>query len=380
MIRPPSFPDYKTFSAPRWRAWWLALLVLWGAQLAVLLVLWPEQRPRLELWLWSTVVPLLWALALSLRCLVWQISLSNHDVYWQTLDAALQRWWRKRSRSLPVEQILLLGPALEEPAQWRPLLDGTAPLPEVTALEEKGAQGLSCSLSLKASADRPQALAVHLAKLLLAEPLPAERLKGLRGLVWVGEAGRQAFVQTLAEGGVSVPETDHSLNDLDGLDHLIDDFPRLCPEEKDWLLCAGVVGTLALEPPRIAGEGGFVWRVGWQATARLQRGEYLLADKGDTPEVVGAQVQRYAGLEQAPAQYLAMDKSSMDGFVASGWSANGSLQAGYWGELRDLAPFVGMSLALLQVASSGQACGWMSQDGAQRLAMGLAVSNGNDQA
>jgi hypothetical protein len=75
---------------------------------------------------------------------------------------------------------------------------------------------------------------------------------------------------------------------------------------------------------------------------------------------------------------LALDKASQDAFVEGGWSAAEHQLSGHWGVLAQMAPFIGMSLALLQAGEAGEPCGWLSQDGDKRLAIGMAVPHGND--
>ena len=77
MNRPPHYPHLIEPGVPRWRRWWLALWLLWGSQSAALLTLWPEDQPRVELWLWSAVLPFCWALVLALRVLAWQIEIGR---------------------------------------------------------------------------------------------------------------------------------------------------------------------------------------------------------------------------------------------------------------------------------------------------------------
>lgn len=73
-----------------------------------------------------------------------------------------------------------------------------------------------------------------------------------------------------------------------------------------------------------------------------------------------------------------MDKESQEAFVEGGWSAGEHQLARHWGGLAHIAPFIGMSLALLQAGKAGQPCGWLSQDGNKRLAIGMAVPHGNE--
>lgn len=372
MNGPPESPDFIEPDAPRWRRWWLGLALLWGMQSAVLLMLWPQEQPRLELWLWSAVLPLCWALVLAVRVVVWQIELFNRTVYLRTLETAIQRWWQWRSLGLPVQDVLLLGPAGDMQEDYLGLMKGVpSPLaiPGVTQLM------LRCSLSLGVITERAPALARHLARLTLALPGLVECWPQLRAIAWVGdESSQTAFVEALARAAVVLPEAGLPLQNLTDLDDLIDTFHRDCRGEHDWLLCAGVVSVASADEGELPGEAGFLWRVSRQGRQLLHRGEY---QAGESAAELCTQLQRYAGLQAPPGICLALDKTSQEGFVTGGWSAVEHQLNGQWGVLAHLAPFIGMSLALLQAGEARQPCGWLSQDGDKRLAIGVAVPHGN---
>lgn len=376
MNRPPQYPPFAEPAEPRWRRWWLALPLLWGAQLMLLLVLWPQEQPRLQLWMWSAVLPLCWALALALRLLPWQLGLFNREVVRRTQDAATQRWWRWRSLGLPVEQVLLLGPAGDDQEHYQDLMK-SAPMP-VTA-GDTALSALRCPMVLSKSAERAPALAQHLARLTLAHAAVSERWPQLRAIAWVGdESGLAAFEKALGRGGAVLPEVRLPLHDLADLDDLIDTFTDECRGMADWLLCAGVLCVRSAEETKRPGEGGFVWLVSRKGNQLLQRGEYLGSETNESCAGLCAQVQRYAGLQKPPPVCLAMDQASQAGWVDGEWPTLEHQLAGHWGALANLAPFIGMSLALLKAGGSGQPCGWLSQDADKRMAMGLAVPYDNE--
>ncbi|MFS2200607.1 hypothetical protein ACCD00_19015 [Pseudomonas sp. Pseusp3] len=378
MNRAPQYPDVIEPREPRWRRWWLALLWLWGLQSAVLLSLWPEDQPRLELWLWSAVLPLCWMLALALRVLGWQIGLFNRDVYRRTVDAAVQRWWGWRCLGLPVEQVLLLGPVGDEQTHYHGLMAG-APAPKPSKPDGAAQPMLCCPVALGSSSERAPALARRLARMTLELPELKERWPSLRGIAWIGdEASQSAYLKAVAKGGVVLPEARMPLDDLSDLDTLIDAFHHDCCDEADWVLCAGVMSVPSADEPDLPGEAGFLWLVSHQGRQLLHRGEYLLREPDESPAELCVQLQRYAGLDAAPPACLALDKTSQGAFVAGGWQSAEHQLSGHWGVLAQLAPFIGMSLALLQAMEAGQPCGWLSQDGNNRLAIGMAVPHGND--
>lgn len=378
MNRPPQFPQWMEPGEPRWRRWGLMLLWLWGLQSVVLLTLWPEEQPRIELWLWSAVLPCCWALVLALRVLVWQIGLFDRDVHRRTQDSAVRRWWRRRSLGLPVQQVLLLGPAGDVQTHYQRLMAGVS-VPKPLMPEGATQPVLRCPLSLNLTDERAPALARGLARLTLSLPELKERWPRLRGIAWAGDEGSQAvFVKALTKTGVVLPEALLPLQELLDLDRLIDAFHQDCDDDADWLLCAGVVSVPSAEEPEMPGEAGFLWVVSRQGRQLLHRGEYLLSEANESPVELCAQVQRYAGLDAAPPACLALDKASLGAFVEGGWSATEHQLSEHWGVLAQLAPFIGMSLALLQAGEAGQPCGWLSQDGNNRMAIGMAVPHGGD--
>ena len=375
MNRPPRYPPFAEPREPHWGRWWLALPLLWGAQSAVLVPLWPEDQPRLELWLWSAVLPLVWGLALSLRLLPWQIGLYTRDVFRRTQDAATQRWWYWRSLGLPVEQVLLLGPIGDEQTHYQGLMQNTV-LPKATTASDAATPSLRCPVRLGQTVDRGPLLAQRLAQLTFELAEVSECWPQLRAIVWNGdEASLAAFEQVLVDRGAVLPKVRLPLQGLADLDELIDIFHRECRSADDWLLCAGVASVQSAEEAAPPGEGGFLWRVSRQGRQLLHRGEYLASETQEPPAGLCAQMQRYAGL-QAPPTCLAMDSASQEAFVAGGWSAAEHQLAGHWGSLGNLAPFIGMSLALLQAKEAGQPCGWLSQDADKRLAIGVAKPYG----
>ena len=318
-----------------------------------------------------------WGLVVALRVLLWKIGQFRLDVYCCTRDIDLQRWWWRRGLSLPVQQVLLLGPAGDEQIQYRGLM-ATTPIPKPSLSHGGIPPTLRCKLSLSEVTERAPALARHLARLTLALPDFPQRWSTLRGVAWAGDASSQAaFAQAMAKEGVTLPATYLPLGDLTDLDALIEGFYQHCRGADDWFLCAGVVSVQRAEKAELPGEAGFLWVVSWQGQQLLHRGEYLLSEAHELPADVCAQVQCYAGLEGPPPNCLAMDSHSQEAFVEGHWSAAEHLLSAQWGVLGPLAPFIGMSLALLHAQEAGQPCGWMSQDAEKRLAIGMAVPHGN---
>jgi len=378
MNRPPPFPDVFEPGQPHWRRWWQALLVTWGLQLSVLWALFAPGQSWLEFWLWSAVLPLCWALALALRVLAWQIGLFQRDVHRRTVEAFTQRWWDRRSLGLPVQQVLLLGPAGDVQLHYQNMM-AAVPAPLATKPEGATQPMLRCPVSLSATGARAPALARHLARLTLALPELSEHRSMLRAIAWLGDEGSQAaFVELLIKGGVAVANTRLPLQDLRDLDRLIDAFHVDCRDESDWLLCAGVMSVEQAGEAELPGEAGFLWLVSRQGRQVLHRGEYLSHEADKTAADLCAQIQRYAGLDAAPFASLALDQASQEAFVEGKWGAGEHQLSGHWGVLAHIAPFIGMSLALLQAGEAGQSCGWLSRDGDKRLAIGVATTHDKD--
>jgi hypothetical protein len=373
MNRPPELVNFATPGTPNWRRWWSALLLLWGVQSAVLLTLWPDNQPRVWLWAWSMLLPLLWGLVLALRMLPWQLRLYEISVYERVHATALRRWWGHRALGLPVQEVLLLGPVGIAQADFHRLMAG-APLPEPVTAKDSDRALLRCPLGMNSPFERGVGLARQLAHSALTLPEFAQRWPTVRALCWAGDAqSESAFVQTLASKGLDTPKVRMPLQNLTDLDALISDFNQHCDRVDDWLLCAGVVSVDGAECQGIAGEAGFIWLVSHHGTMLLHRGETLSSAQADEPAALCAQIQRYGGLSAPPADCLAMDVPSGRAFVAGDWSATKHQLFGKWGALAHLGPFVGMSLALLQAGASREACGWLSQDAELNSAIGVAM-------
>lgn len=375
MIRPPVYPQLPEPGTPQWRRWWLCLVLLWGACSASLLVWWPQEQSRQELWIWQMSLPLVGGVALALRHLGWRIGRHQWATWVAVHQVAELRWWQRRALGLPIEQALLIGPAGDSQTVYRDLM-AYAPVPRSVLLPGIERPVLPCPLAvaLVTPAQRATALATQLAQLTLALDGLAERWPHLRGIAWAGDpAGEPSFVQALTAAGATLPTARVPLGNLADLDALIDGFYAHCRHEADWVLCAGVMPVHSGDESGMpGGEAGFVWLVGWHGKQLLHRGDCLPDACDDLAAELCANMQRSAGLDAAPPTCLAMDVASQQAFVASGWPVQPHLLGAHWGALGALAPFIGMSLALLQ-AQTGQPCGWLAEDGEQRLTIGMAV-------
>lgn len=376
MNGPPKYPTLWQPSDPHWRNWALFIVLLSAVPFVALLALWPEAQPRQQLWQWSAVAPLCGALALAVRMVGWNLALFEVTTHRQTRAAATQRWWQRQRLALPVQQVLLLGPASDEQASYRQLM-AVAPTPLPVVLPASGQAVLRSAVSLSSNDRRPEALARDLARQALTLPDIDKHWPALRGIAWAGCADSlAAFEKALAAAGAVLPAPRMPLNNLAELDVLIEAFARDCRSGADWLLCAGVASLEHAGSGELPGEGGFVWWVGWHGRALLHRGEYLLSDAGESAAQACAQLQGYAGLDAAPAHCVALGPSCQGTFVGGGWPVAEHQVAAHWGNLGGLAPFIGMSLALLQAGESRQACGWLSQCDEQQPAIGMAVPYG----
>jgi hypothetical protein len=74
MNRPPEYPDVIEPGEPRWRSWWLGLALPWGVQSAVLLMLWPQEQPRLVCCLTNKAPHTCETIASRARCTLFKMS------------------------------------------------------------------------------------------------------------------------------------------------------------------------------------------------------------------------------------------------------------------------------------------------------------------
>src|SRR5690606_19112968 len=125
-------------------------------------------------------------------------------------------------------------------------------------------------------------------------------------------------------------------------------------------LCAGAISVDQAPAPQVAGEASFAWRVARNGGSRLHRGEYLVQAQGETPAELCSQMQRYGQLEEPPAVCLAMDTACVEAFASGGWPFSEHELSAHWGALGALAPFIGMSLALMHAGDASTPCGWLS--------------------
>ncbi|MFF7710474.1 hypothetical protein [Pseudomonas sp. NPDC007930] len=362
MKQPPRYPDYITPRAPAWRRWGWGLLLLWGGQTLLALLLWPEGAPRAALWGYSAVLPLCWLAALGLRLWVWQVGLLNRAAFRRTVGAARAQWWAWRGASVPVQEVTLLGPAGAEQGAYRQLMA----LARRPSAEGPG-QVLRCSPALDPHASRAAAVAADLAREVLARPGVALHGPRLRGVAWAGEAaGLAAFSAAFAEAGVVLPALVLDVGGAEGLDLLIDRYHQQSGD--DVLLCAGVTTP---QPGASTGEAAFAWWLAPGATAHLHRSDELA---GAAPAAECCAVaEQAAGLKRPPPHCLALGEAALGSFAAAGWQAGAHELSRYWGTLGGFAPFVAASLAVLQAADGQQACGWLCEYPEQSIAMGVAV-------
>lgn len=131
----------------------VALPVILFLSAMVTMLLWPEGKPTRtpSFWFWSLVLPLLlWLIAVAGRWLVWLVALYNRNTYQVTIAGSLDAWWQYRSRTLPVEHILLVTPLGDEDADHEPLLSSSLPPTPLQSTDAAGNALLRCSQVLGA--------------------------------------------------------------------------------------------------------------------------------------------------------------------------------------------------------------------------------------
>lgn len=272
MNQPPVYADYATIYPPRWRRWWVALPVLLFISAMTTILLWPEAKPTRSplFWFCALVLPLLcWLLAVTLRWLVWLQSSDNRRTHYAEISLALDAWWKKRSRALPVEAVLLVTPAGEDASEHLALLShpADAPQPGITA---QGYAALRCPLVLNSARSRPVMLAAYLANRLVMHFRQSDETRPITHLCWLGDdQSLLAFRETLLAAGMTLPEETIRLSAIDGADNVIDLLANTAPA---LLLCAGSSEGLSDCTP-VAGEAAFAWLCSAQGIALMHRSE-----------------------------------------------------------------------------------------------------------
>jgi hypothetical protein len=350
-------------------------VVLFLAAISTML-LWPAGKPTRTpaFWFWGLVLPfLLWLTAVALRWMVWLQSLSNRDTHQETIAASLSAWWQQRSRCLPVEAVVLVTPHGDEETDHTVLLSLPLPAAPQYGSDTAGNTLLRCSLVLGTLDDRPVLLARYLARQLLKRLRDTNETRGFRVFYWLGdEPALTAFMQVLESDGIRLPEDVLHLQDISGLDAVID---AMSDDGDGLLLCAGCDEGRAA-PEHIAGEAAFAWLCGHQAKAQMHRAECLIPEDGDTAPVLVAQLSRYAALNGAPEVVLAADRAAMEALLPSGWSAVDRVLTPWLGDSGRATPFILPSLAAL-AALNGQSCGWTASLTKSHFMTGVCVPRGN---
>ncbi|WP_336369417.1 hypothetical protein [Rahnella perminowiae] len=375
MNHPPRYPDYADIHRARWRRWWVALPVILFLSAMATMLLWPEGKPTRtpSFWFWSLVLPLLlWLIAVAGRWLVWLVALYNRNTYQVTIAESLDAWWQYRSRTLPVEHVLLVTPLGDEDADHEPLLSSSLPPTPLQSTDASGSALLRCSQVLGMQS-RSVLLARYLARRLLTQFRQNDEARPVQVFCWLGDDDSlAAFTQALESEGIRLPEDVIRLFDARQLDSVIDATPH---DEQALMLCAGC-GEGEADNGSVAGEGAFAWLCGHQALALMYRAEILNPDAGETPQQLVGQFSRYAHLNAAPERVIAADKTAMDTLLPSGWSAVDHVLTPWLGHAGAVTPFIVLSLAALS-ARNGQACGWTASLMDNQLMTGVCVPRGN---
>ncbi|MFF7710628.1 hypothetical protein [Pseudomonas sp. NPDC007930] len=374
--RPPCYAPRAAPAVPRWKRWaqvGLLVLLAWAGCLALL---WPAAPPRRGWWLLALLGPLLLVLGLSLRLWLFQLARLRHARYQQVLAATRARWWHWRSLGLPLEQVLLLGPAGEGQQAYQGCMAATAVPSPVAA---GGAPALRCPLGTVSGEGRAAWLGARLARRVLALPGLEARWPRLRALAWGGcPASHAAFAAVLQAAGLRLPAMQLPLQAPADLCTLIDLLHYRYDAPQAWLLCAGVVSVApAGAAPGMAGEAAFAWVASRAGQHQVHRAEVLAAAPGDSAASLCAQVQRYLRPAALPAAALALGSPAAQALRAAGWPLGNHELGRYWGELQHCAPFVALSLAWLQAAQTEAPCGWASHGMDQHIVIGMAGPYGN---
>lgn len=375
MNHPPRYPDYADIHRARWRRWWVALPVILFLSAMTTMLLWPEGKPTRtpSFWFWSLVLPLLlWLIAVAGRWLVWLVALFNRNTYQVTIAESLDTWWQYRSRTLPVEHILLVTPLGDEDADHEPLISSSFPPTPLQSTDAAGNALLRCSQVLGMQS-RSVLLARYLARRLLSHLRQNDETRPVQSFCWLGDDDSlAAFTQVLESDGMRLPDDVIRMDDASKLDNVTDAMPQ---DEQALMLCAGC-GEGVPDTGSVAGEGAFAWLCGHQAQVLMHRAEILNPDAGETPQQLTAQLSRCAHLNAAPERVLAADKTAMDILLPSGWSAVDHVLMPWLGHAGAVTPFIVLSLAALS-ARNGQPCGWTASLMDNQLMTGVCVPRGN---
>lgn len=375
MKYPPLYPDYRVIVPPRKKCWgvvWLA-----GNLLIVFCIfwLWPADKPTdtVEFWFWIAIFPTLFiGLLFAVRVLIYQIASGNQQAYRQIMLQEEERWWQQRSSGLPIELLCLLGPAGDKPDHHLVALERDIPSPK-SILIQNGYRILRCPQILENDITRRElAITRHLARTLLdTYPSNSALSPVFHTLYWCGTAETaELFMQILSAEGWQFQQPFLPLNDIEQLDTTIDYYHRSTEDKNKHLLCAGVYCAKNAEPALVMGEAGFVWRVEKNRKVIVHRAEQQDAAE-ETAQQLIERVEKVAHLSSSPEYCLSFNHSAAEYLQSGGWSTLEYNLEPFWGNLREISPFVAISMAALQSMQTEEPCGWITRDKKRKCMMGV---------
>jgi len=369
----PEFPVWKTASPPAGKIWLAAgaLIMLLTAGSGVLLRKNESGSMIFTLMLFSLAITGgLWLCQL----VYYRASLHNVIVWQQAVEQEHQLWWETHQRTLALRDVVLIGPAGSETADWHQVLSRERRPPE--GHQESGGKVLrsGCIFSHDIAA-REQQLARLL--VLLWQKQQHEPPGAFTAVFWLGsEAAWQAFGSQM---NTSFPEIE--LPAQPEIWHGEATLSRMAAQlgegnSQQFLLAGCHVCVASSDHPLPAGESAVLWRIAVEGPVVLPRGEVFSAADGEALNEVCQRALKQSDLHDIPDACVLFSHSGQPQLAETGWNVTHHLQDAYWGDVGNMQMPIVISLAALHALEHQQPCGWIAADPHHTLALGIVKPYG----
>lgn len=365
----PQFSAYPQATAPVYVRWLTAGTVLLALVGSAGVLLRPFVEPRVAAVLAAGVL-LLWLAALLLRTLYYRFNRHNAYLYAHEVAEVERVWWSRHRQAACLQGAVLLGAAGTTQEHWRLLLarQHRTPVPQQ---EGSGTAIRLLSIFAKTQTERETQLALLLA-MQWREQLPASLADSPIACFWQGSASAwKAFADDMARHcpSLKLPEHPEPWQGQQSLEMVIERLQR--SPEPAHVLCAGCGSVPTGIEDKPAGEAAVLWLLARSGNGvRFGRGEWY-SDGTERLVDVAARAQVQSGLEGPPEACISFAQSEVAELPDIGWRLDGQLQDANWGALGELETMVVQTLAARYAEQHRTPCGWLAQDPAHRLVLGV---------
>lgn len=366
----PYFAPYPLAQPPVYSRWWASGLVLLSSMVAGGKLFLSNVYEPVVIAVSMAAVMLLWLFVFLLRVLFFRFNRHNAEVYNETAQEILQRWWAHHRQTAALVESVLVGVVGSTPELRQKLFTSGHKAPEPVRTP-KGKAIRLCHLMDEDVVGRERELATSLATHWCEQHKDPFVLQPLR-CYWQGSASAwQAFVQQMATScpQVKLPEHPEPWQGMASLDAIIDQLQGAPMDAR--ILCAGCQSTPPSADSRLpAGEAALLWLFGRQGRVRFARGEWFAAD-AEQLAAVAERVLQQSELETAAPVCVSFSQPDIAELSALNWNIRPFVQDANFGALAGLQAMVAQTLAASYAEQQGVPCGWLANDPHHTLTLGV---------